>query len=94
MSKIGRRNRRRDRTAPSLGKYYSTAANADALADSNGFAIANFDIFAFWFVGGIAFSDVRISNREHAAGQINTSAALEVFRKFSEWLPRLDSNQE
>jgi hypothetical protein len=60
-----------------LGEYYSTAANADALADSNGFAIANFDIFAFafCFAGGIAFCDVRVSDREPEARQVNTSAA-------------------
>ena len=58
-----------------MGKYYSTAANADALADSNGFALANIDIFAFWFAAGIAFSDVCVSNLEPDARQVNTAGA-------------------
>jgi hypothetical protein len=53
-----------------LGKYYSTAANSNALADSNGFALANIDIFAFRFAGGIAFSDVCVSDLEPDARQI------------------------
>ena len=61
-----------------MGKYYSAAANADALADSNGFALANVDSFAIacWFAGGIAFSDVCVSDLEPDAGQVNTERSL------------------
>ena len=60
-----------------MGKYYSAAANTNAVTDSNSFAIANIDIigFAFWFSGCVTISDVRISDREPDAGQVNTSAA-------------------
>ena len=60
-----------------MGKYYSTAANPDALADTNSFALTDIDIvdFAFWFAGSITFSDVRVSDLELDTRPVNTSAA-------------------
>ena len=76
MSEVGRRNRRRDCPAASLGKYYSSSADSDAFADTNCFAIANIDIFSWadQFAGCVAFSDVRISDLEPDAGQVDMAA--------------------
>jgi len=52
-----------------LGKYYSTAANADPFAKSNGFAIANI-AFAFWFAASITFSDIRVPDRQPDARRV------------------------
>ena len=58
-----------------MGKYNSAAANSDTFAESNHFAFANIDIFAFWFAAGIAFSDVCVSDLEPDARQVNTAGA-------------------
>jgi hypothetical protein len=55
-----------------LGKYYSTAANSNALADSNYFALANsdsrrersIDIFTSWFSAGVTLGNIRVSDRQ------------------------------
>ena len=95
MSEVGRRNRRRDCPAASLGKYYSSSS---AIADTNCFAIANIDIFSWadQFAGCVAFSDVRISDLEPDAGQVDMAARRAKRRDASRLrgLPRLDSNQE
>jgi hypothetical protein len=77
VSEVGRRNRRRDGAAASLGKYYPSSAHSDAFADTNGGTIGNIDIFtgAGRSAAGIALSDVRVSDLECDAGQVNTTAA-------------------
>ena len=61
-----------------MGKYYSTAADSNAIADANSFALANRDLFsrAERQRDGLAFSDVRISDFESDPAQVNTAAAL------------------
>ena len=64
-----------------MGKYYSAAADSDAVAvadaDANGFALANRDLFsrAERQRDSLAFSDVRISDFESDPAQVNTAAA-------------------
>jgi hypothetical protein len=72
VSEVGRRNRRRNGAAASLGKYYPSSAHSDAFADTNCGAIANIDIFtgADRSAAGVARSDVRVSDIERDAGQV------------------------
>ena len=60
-----------------MGKYYSTATDSNAFANSDCFALANLDIFtrADRFCDRIALCDLRISDLERDAGQVNTDAA-------------------
>ena len=64
-----------------MGKYHSTASNSDAFANTSGFGLANVDIvgFAFWFAGGITFSDIRVSDREPVTGHMISVAAPHGF---------------
>jgi len=54
-----------------LGKYYSAAANSNAVTDANSVAIAklDIDIVAFWFAGRITLGDVRVSDLEPDASR-------------------------
>ena len=61
-----------------MGKYYSTAANSNALADSNYFPLANsdsrrersIDVFAFRFSTGVTLGDIRVSDREPESDEV------------------------
>ena len=59
-----------------MGKYYSAAADSNAVADANSFALANLDIFsrAEQSAGGTPFSNVRVSDLEPDARPVNTAA--------------------
>ena len=61
-----------------MGKHYSAAADSNAVADANSFALANLDIFsrAEQSAGGTPFSNVRVSDLEPDPAQVNTAAAL------------------
>ena len=61
-----------------MGKYYSAAADSNAVTDANGVAFANRDLFsrAEQSAGGITFSNVRISDFESDTAQVNTAATL------------------
>jgi hypothetical protein len=62
LRSIGQGNRRRERAAASLGKYYSASTDADANTDSFAVCESNIDVFSGVFC--VAIGDLCISQSE------------------------------